>query len=268
MGLAGLYEGRRTGRPPKWPASRQQELRALANAEGGSARSLLNKIQQVMEVPQISIDTLKRYLRKLKFSYKRARYSLRGKRNQSVFEHVREVITLLGKLDHEGQCELIYFDESGFSPNPPLQYSWSPIGQTRQVEPQSHRQRVNILGALHHCGKLIWATLRRSTKREDVIAFFDALADRPHSVPRIVVLDNAAIHKGEVMEKKRKEWAKKGLYLFYLPPYSPELNRIEILWRQAKYFWRRLISLNGAKLYDEIQSLMQGFGTEFTINFA
>jgi transposase len=104
--------------------------------------------------------------------------------------------------------------------------------------------------------------------RDDVIAFFDQIAGQPHSVPRIVVLDNAAIHKGDVMESKRRQWARQGLHLYYLPPYSPELNRIEILWKHAKYFWRRFVSLKGGELLDEIQSLMKGFGTAFRINFA
>ncbi|MBK7464932.1 MAG: transposase [Betaproteobacteria bacterium] len=29
-------------------------------------------------------------------------------------------------------------------------------------------------------------------------------------------------------------------FLCYLPPYSPELNMIEILWKQAKYHWREV----------------------------
>lgn len=66
------------------------------------------------------------------------------------------------------------------------------------------------------------------------------------------------------MEKKRRQWAKHGLYLCYLPPYSPELNRIEILWKHAKNF----VAKNGVDLLDEIQSLMRGFGSTFTINFA
>jgi hypothetical protein len=35
----------------------------------------------------------------------------------------------------------------------------------------------------------------------------------------------------------------------------------------AKYFWRRFVAVNGADLIDEIQSLMKGFGDEFTVNF-
>lgn len=70
------------------------------------------------------------------------------------------------------------------------------------------------------------------------------------------------------MDKKRRQWARRGLYLYYLPPYSPELNRNEILWKHAKYFWHRFVAKNGADLVDEIQSLMRGFGSKSTINFA
>jgi hypothetical protein len=63
-----------------------------------------------------------------------------------AFERARKVISSLARLDHEQQCELLYFDESGFSPNPPVQYGWGKIGQTRTVEPLAHRQRVNVLG--------------------------------------------------------------------------------------------------------------------------
>ena len=69
------------------------------------------------------------------------------------------------------------------------------------------------------------------------------------------------------MEQKRRQWQRRGLYLYYLPPYSPELNRIEILWKQAKYFWRKSTRLTGSALVDEVTSLMTNYGTEFTINF-
>lgn len=178
------------------------------------------------------------------------------------------MIEKFGGLDNANQCELFYFDESGFSPNPPVQYGWSPVGHSRAVEPQAHRERVNVLGALRHDGALIWTAQQRPTSRDDVISFFDQIAAQQHEVPRIVLLDNAAIHKGDVMEKKRRAWAKQGFHLYYLPPYSPELNRIEILWKQAKYFWRSFKGLKGTDLLDEVQALMDGFGSRFTINFA
>jgi transposase len=61
----------------------------------------------------------------------------------------------------------------------------------------------------------------KRTVREDVMALFDQIAEQPHPAPCIAVLDNARIHKGEVMEEKRRQWQQQGLYLHYLPPYSP-----------------------------------------------
>lgn len=82
------------------------------------------------------------------------------------------------------------------------------------------------------------------TSRDDVISFFDQIAAQTHDVPRIVLLGNAAIHKSDAMQKKRRAWAKQGFHLYYLPPYSPELKRIEILWKNARYFGRRFTGLN------------------------
>ena len=148
-----------------------------------------------------------------------------------------------------------------------MQYGWGKIGQTRAVEPLAHRQRVNVLGALRYNGYMIGTTQQRPTTREDVIAFFDRVAGEPHEVLRIVLIDNAGIHKGDPIEKKRRQWAKHCLYLYCLSPCSPELNRIEILWKHAKHFWRRFASRNGVELLSEVQSLMSSYGSKFTINF-
>jgi transposase len=104
--------------------------------------------------------------------------------------------------------------------------------------------------------------------RNDVIAFFDRMSEAHHSCPRIVVIDNAAIHKGKAMDSKRQQWAAQGLYLYYLPPYSPELNRIRLLWKQAKYYWRSFCSLQKDERLNEVNFIFNAFGTEFTINFA
>ena len=75
-----------------------------------------------------------------------------NKRNQKAFEYAGEVIGKLGQLDHEQRCELLYIDESGFSPNPAVYYGWTGIGETCLGEPLAHRQRLNMLGALRHDG--------------------------------------------------------------------------------------------------------------------
>ncbi len=70
------------------------------------------------------------------------------------------------------------------------------------------------------------------------------------------------------MRDRCRQWQQQGLYLYYLPPYSPELNRIEILWKQAKYFWRSLRYLVGDSLGDEVRYIMKNYRKAFTVNFA
>ncbi len=54
-------------------------------------------------------------------------------------------------------------------------------------------------------------------------------------VPRVVVLDNASLHTSKVVRGARQSLAAAGVYLYFLPPYSPELNEIEPVFRQVKY---------------------------------
>jgi transposase len=51
----------------------------------------------------------------------------------------------------------------------------------------------------------------------------------------VVVLDNASLHISKMVQAQRRELARQGIYLYYLPAYSPELNRIEPVFRQVKY---------------------------------
>jgi hypothetical protein len=45
------------------------------------------------------------------------------------------------------------------------------------------------------------------------------------------------------------------MLLFYLPPYSPELNLIKIVWKQA-YHWRNLVTWTKETIYDEVRNLL------------
>lgn len=55
------------------------------------------------------------------------------------------------------------------------------------------------------------------------------------TVPRVVVLDNASLHVSKVTKAARPCLAKLGIYLYYLPAYSPELNEIEPVFKQVKH---------------------------------
>lgn len=69
--------------------------------------------------------------------------------------------------------------------------------------------------------------------------FLDRLSLRHRERKTVIVLDNASIHRSGMMKEMRPIWERRGLFLFYLPPYSPHLNIAETLWRILKGKWIR-----------------------------
>lgn len=100
--------------------------------------------------------------------------------------------------------------------------------------------RLNVIGTwcLHGAdARLEYRLLEGSCKRTDVVSFLrwqTAICD-PEK-PTVVVLDNAPFHKGGEIFVSRREWESQGLILRFLPPYCPQLNLIEGVWRVVKGF--------------------------------
>ena len=53
--------------------------------------------------------------------------------------------------------------------------------------------------------------------------------------PCVIVLDNYAVHHAQLVKERAATLKTAGVSFFFIPPYSPELNLIEPLWRQVKH---------------------------------
>jgi transposase len=96
---------------------------------------------------------------------------------------------------------------------------------------------VNALATYEAFAPVPWldaAPFERTLTSDDLLAYLRDRLPRA-SVPRVVVLDNAGIHTSKVLKAARPGLAKLGIYLYYLPAYSPELNRIEPVFKQIKH---------------------------------
>lgn len=168
-----------------------------------------------------------------------------------------------------GKIGLFYLDESGFANIPNVQHAWNPKGQPHAADASLSRKRVNVVGALEYASGQLWHELHtQSIRREAVVGLIDRLAQREQRMPlTIVVLDNATIHH-HIDPQKLDDWLiNHRLILMYLPPYSPELNPIEIVWKHAKYHWRRFATWTKEQLFDEVQKLMLAVGSTYKICF-
>ena len=101
-------------------------------------------------------------------------------------------------------------------------------------------RRVNVLAALaapgtHQHAPLTWHTAPHYWKGELVLAFLRQALPGRTGRPRIVVLDNAGIHHARKVRQARRALAERGIWLWCLPAYSPELNDIERTFRTLKH---------------------------------
>ena len=146
---------------------------------------------------------------------------------------------------------LYVLDESGFAPTLPPGYTWARLG-TRAIVPYVAPQgrRVNVSGALAPHGPQPRLADQSRTGKIDSAAFlavlWRAVAGLPAAPDRlppgyrrgrpcVIVLDNYSVHRSAAVKEVLPALAAAGVTCFYLPPYSPELNAIEPLWRHVTH---------------------------------
>jgi len=94
------------------------------------------------------------------------------------------------------------------------------------------RQRLNVLGALNAITKeLVSVVNDKTVNSETVRELLDKIAAIGHSVPVTLILDNAKYQRCYYVVDYAKTL---GIELLFLPPYSPNLNLIERLWKFIK----------------------------------
>jgi|TARA_R110000796_G_C14473958_1_gene425885 transposase len=195
---------------------------------------------------------------------------LRAQRDETDFRHTQEMINVLKEWEDEGECDLYFFDEAGFSQSSSLPYAWSPIGKPWEVTAYPHSKRLNVLGFLTRKDEFFHHMTTESVTTETVIEAFDQFA--AHKDPNafaVVILDNAKMHRSKAFQRKRIDWMAHRIHLVYLSPYSPELNLIEILWREIKYRWLPLTAYSSFdKLCEAVKNVCNGYGTNYSITYA
>lgn len=88
------------------------------------------------------------------------------------------------------------------------------------------------------------------------------------TIEALTLRGNARIQHG-LDDSLILRWMKEfNPFLCYLPPYSPELNMIEILWKQAKCHWREFATWSKESFRSKISELLDGLDSRFQISFA
>jgi transposase len=127
-----------------------------------------------------------------------------------------------------------FVDESSQNINSNTQRLWS-FKELKQKKKTAHL-RANSIGCFMLNG-IDTIAFPVHTKTEDFRQFLTEVRNRNSDNRICLVLDNFATHKAKSVKDRAKEL---NIELIYLPPYSPDLNPIEYLWKSIK----RIISIS------------------------
>ena len=136
---------------------------------------------------------------------------------------------------------LKYLDESGFSLWSEVVYTWAKIGEQKRIEQSKKKgKRLNICGLLEPNKSFKYGLALKSFNSESFIKLINWQAEEASERLKntgqitVIVQDPGPIHKSKLTRSQYKRWEEQGLYMFLLPSYSPELNRIENEWQRIK----------------------------------
>ena len=197
------------------------------------------------------------------------RKSLKGQRDEEAFNAFGETLEALLEAHQRGEASVWFCDECGFHLNPQSVYAWQAPDAPMRL-PANRTKALNILGFITVDNQGEFYDFEGAMNAELFVKCMDEFIQQnaPKHKKTIIILDNASSHKSYLVKLRRDDWEKKNVTLCFLPPYSPEHNYIEILWKKIKHYWIDVKDwLTPQTLKDKIMHILQGFGKKFTINF-
>ncbi len=191
---------------------------------------------------------------------------MKKKRNEIAFNKSKNELNNLSKLNENEYIDLYYGDASHFNLVPNIPYAWQAPNEAILL-PSFRGKSTSVFGLMNTSGKLFYDFFDTTINAESLIAFFDKFVENIVK-KTIVVLDNSSLHTCKKFKAKIQEWEQLDLIIYFIPPYSPELNKIEILWRFVKY---DCLPFDSYTCFDNLKSnikeVLDGFGTKCIINF-
>lgn len=194
-------------------------------------QQLIVAIQRKFDI-KIGKTVLSRALDKLGLTFQRPLSKMYQQDPVIVQKWLKTSYKAIQKEAKAAGAEIFFGDESGLRSDYRLGRTLGAQGQTPVLSRTSSRFKVNMLSAISGTGSLRFMVVESNVNGSIFIDFLKRLlhgADKPI----FLIVDNHPIHKTKEVERF-VESTKGKLKLFFLPPYSPELNPDEMVWRQVK----------------------------------
>lgn len=181
---------------------------------------------------KLSVVSIGRLLKKLGLSCQKPLMRAFQQDPVVVQQWIEEDYPKIKQLARQQKAEIYFEDEAGIRSDHHFGTTWGMKGATPVVKTTGARFSVNMISAITSKGKMKFMTYSGKMKAPVFCEFLKRLI---HNVTTkiFLVLDGHPVHRSSQV-KKFIQSTKGKLRLFYLPPYSPELNPDELVWNNVK----------------------------------
>jgi transposase len=161
---------------------------------------------------------------------------------------------------YQGQIDparLVFIDETWVKTNMVRTRGWGPRGlPVRDDTPYGHWKTLTFLAALRSDRIDAPYVFDGPINRRSFLAYVEQMLIPTLSPGDVVVLDNLGSHKGAAV---RKAIRRAGAHLLFLPPYSPDLNPIEMVFAKLKTLLRKAAERTVEATWQKVGSLLEQF---------
>ena len=240
-GLEALRSKKATGRPSKLAGHDLQKIYKIVVGKDPRqmkfefalwTRAMIRELISREFGVRMSEVSVGRLLKKLGLSPQRPKRSAHQQDSKLVIDWMARDFPAIKKMAKKEGAELFFGDEASVRSDYHSGTTWAPIGKTPVVKTTGSRFKVNLISAVSGRGNLrFMATEERVTGKVFCTFLKRLIANAKGKV--FLIVDNHPVHRSKVV----KEFVKSTngqLKLFYLPPYSPELNPDEQVWNYVK----------------------------------
>jgi transposase len=266
-GLEAMFQHLYVGSIGKLTLGQQQALsKHLEDTIYMTAKEVCNYVKNKYGV-EFTSKGMTKLLHRLEFTYRKPKH-VPGKANALAQEEYLEKYQELKET--KGLNDRVYFVD-GVHPlhNSQPAYGWLKKGYNYTIQSNTGRNRVNINGAYNLEEHKVIIEESPSINAQSTVALFKKILKEQPLGMIYIILDNAKYYRSHVVKDFLKNHAR--IQLIFLPPYSPNLNLIERLWKffkkkttyntyyeQFSYFRRTSLAFfkNIEKYNEELRTLM------------
>jgi len=167
-----------------------------------------------------------------------------------------------GRLD---PARLVFIDETWAKTNMTRLCGWAPRGRKLLAKvPQGRWRTLTFLAALRHDRIDAPCVIDGPINGESFRAYVEQVLVPTLKPGDIVIIDNLGSHKGKAV---RRAIRAAGAKLFFLPPYSPDLNPIEQVFAKLKTLLRKAAERTVEATWQRIGALLAAFTPQECANY-